>query len=114
MTQRRPVSELVDLAELSKDGRRPTRAELRAALPRGWRLEDDGEHARFELRLVLREGWILILGLVCFGAVGAGFVWGGLPKGFGGVLRLALGVALVLLIGGLVAPAITRALRRRS
>ncbi|MCH2107169.1 MAG: hypothetical protein MK291_11070, partial [Planctomycetes bacterium] len=45
------VSELVDLDALGPGHRPPTPAELRAALPRGWVLEPDNEHARRDLRL---------------------------------------------------------------
>ena len=112
LRRRVPVEELVDLASL--DAReRPSPRRIRAALPRGWVLEPDGRHARRDLRLVFREGWILILGLVVFGSLGAAFLWGATPAGWRGVLRLALLVLLVLLAGGLVAPGITRALTRR-
>lgn len=109
-----PVSELVDLDRLGPGHRPPTPRELRAALPRGWVLCDDGVHARRDLRLVFREGWILIAGLVSFGAVGAGFLWGAMPRGWAGLARIAVLVVAVLALGGLVAPMITKTLNRRG
>ncbi|HVS11083.1 MAG TPA: hypothetical protein VMS76_14535 [Planctomycetota bacterium] len=113
MSRRVRVDELIDPAELSRDGRPPTPAQLRAALPPGWVLEDDNQHARRDLRLLFRRGWILALALLCFGAAGIGLFWSTFPRGWSGVAR-ALGLlAALLLIGGLIAPAITRALHRR-
>ena len=109
-----PVRELVDLEGLGRGGRAPTPKELRDALPRGWVLEEDGVTARRDRRLLFREGWILVVGLVCFGAAGLGLLWAGLPRGWAGARRFALLLALLALVGGLVAPAITRALHRRG
>ncbi len=111
--RRVPVGELVDLERVGPAHRPPTPAELRAALPRGWALDDDGEHAHRDTRLLFREGWILVLGLVLFGAIGAVFLWSAMPRGWGGLVRLAVLFAAVLLAGGLVAPLVTRALNRR-
>ena len=109
-----PVSELIDLEALrAETGRDPTPARLRAALPRGWALADDHQHAYPDARLLFREGWILILGLVVFGSVGLGFLWGAMPRGWGGIARFVLLIGVVALLGGVVAPAITRALNRR-
>lgn len=108
-----PVGELVDLPRLGRDGRPPTPRELRAALPRGWVLEDDGVHARRDLRLFFREGWILIVGLVVFGSAGMALFWSTFPRGLGGVVRLAILLGILLLLGGVVAPRITRALYKR-
>ena len=58
------VRELVDLDSIGPEHRPPTPAELRAALPRGWVLEPDGEHARRDVRLFFRESWILLVGLL--------------------------------------------------
>ena len=88
-------------------------ASVQAALPRGWVLAEDGRTARRDLRLFFREGWILVVGLVVFGAVGFAFVWGGVPRGWSGALRIGLSVLVVLAVGGLAAPRITRALFRR-
>jgi len=111
--ERVAVEELVDLARLRADGRAPTPAQVRAALPRGWVLEADGRHARRDLRLFFRQGWILALGLVVFGAVGLALFWSTFPRGPAGIVRFALLLGLVLLAGGLVAPIVTRALQRR-
>lgn len=108
-----PVGELVDLEKVGPGTRPPTPAELRAALPRGWVLEDDLQHARKDVRMMFREGWILIFGMASFGLVGAGFLWGAMPRGWGGLVRFATLVVVVLLAGGLVAPMITRALNRK-
>ena len=106
------VSELVDLDAIGPGHRPPTPAELRAALPRGWVLEPDNEHARRDLRLFFREGWILIVGLVVFGGVGAALFWQTFPSGWRGVTRLAGLLVLVLLAGGVVGPMVTRALNQ--
>ena len=67
---------------------------------------------RRDARLLFREGWMLLLCLVCFGAVAAGiFAWG-FPRGGSGWIRLAVAVAVLLLAGGIAAPILTRALRR--
>jgi hypothetical protein len=108
-----PVEELVDLEQLGRGGRAVTPARLRAALPRGWVLEDDHRHARRDARLLFREGWILIVGLVVFGSAAVGLFYLTFPRGWPGVARAAVLLAVLLLLGGLVAPAITRALHRR-
>lgn len=76
-------------------------------------LEPDGAHARRDLRLFFREAWILLLGLVVFGSVGLAFLWGAMPRGWGGVVRLATLVGVVLFAGGIVGPLVTRAVYRR-
>ena len=106
------MSELVDLDSIGPGHRPPTPAELRAALPRGWVLEPDNEHARRDLRLFFREGWILIVGLLVFGGVGAALFWQTFPSGWRGVTRLAGLFVLVLLAGGVVGPMVTRALNQ--
>lgn len=111
--QRVPVEELVDLEALGSGGKPPSRRALRAALPRGWVLEEDGRTARRDLRLFFREGWILLTGLVLFGLLGGLFLWEALPAGWWGVVRLALLLGALLLVGGLVAPRMTLALQRR-
>lgn len=65
-------------------------------------------------RWLFRESWVLLLGLVCFGAGGLTFLWGAMPRGWQGLLRLALLLGIVLLVGGLVGPMISRALLRSS
>ena len=111
--ERVPIEDLIDLTALREGGREPTPARLRAALPRGWVLEHDLRHARRDLRLFFREAWILIAGLAIFGASAVALFWSTFPRGWNGVLRAALLVLAMLVIGGLVAPLITRALNRR-
>jgi hypothetical protein len=77
-------------------------------------LEKDGLHARRDLRRLFREGWILLCGMVIFGGVSAALFWSVLPRGWAGVGRLALGVGVLLVAGGIAAPLITRALNRRG
>jgi hypothetical protein len=68
---------------------------------------------RRDLRLMFHDGWILMLGLVCFGAAAIGlFLWSA-PRGGQGWLRFAAAVGLVTLAGGVAGPLVTRALRRR-
>lgn len=64
-------------------------------------------------RLLFREGWMLVLCLVCFGAAAAGLFWWSSPSGAAAWLRLGLSVAIVLVAGGIAAPIVTRALLRR-
>lgn len=112
--RRVPVEELVDPSRLRSDGRPPTPAEIRAALPAGWVLDGDGRTARRDLRLMAREGWVLLVGLVCFGFAGLALFWDTFPRGWRGVGRFALAVGAILILGGIVAPTITRALQRRA
>ncbi len=107
------VEELIDLGSLSEDGERPSKRRIRAALPRGWVLEDDGLYARRDIRLFFREGWILVVGLLAFGSVGGSFLWGAMPRGWRGLGRLGLLVAVVLAVGGIVGPIISRALQSK-
>ena len=111
--QRVPVAELIDLNSLAEDGRAPSKRRLRAALPRGWVLEDDGIHARRDLRLFFREGWILVVGLVTFGGVGLAFLWDAMPGGWRGLARFGLLVGVVLAVGGVVGPIVSRALQEK-
>jgi hypothetical protein len=108
-----PLSELIAPEQLQALGPRPSPAALRALLPRGWVPCEDGAHARRDLRLFFREGWILALCLVVFGVLGLGFVLGAMPRGWSGTLRVLGLVALVWLAAGLAGPRITRALQRR-
>ena len=64
-------------------------------------------------RLLFRDGWMLVLFLVCFGAAGAGLFWWSAPRGGAGWVRFAAAAGLVLLAGGVVAPLVTRTLYRR-
>ena len=108
-----PVSELIDLESLRSDGREPTPKQIREALPVGWALDEDGKTAFRDGRLFFRDGWVLLLGLVCFGAAGLGLFFFALPSGFAAVVRLVVTLVIVLLAGGLIAPVMTRALNRK-
>jgi hypothetical protein len=111
-----PIEELIDagvLAELRRDGRTPAPRDLRAALPRGWALDDDARHAHRDARLLFREGWILVLGLAIFGVLGGFFLLDALPHGWRGALRLGVLIGLAVLAGGVVGPLVTRAVYRR-
>jgi len=108
-----PLSQLIDVEALATPGRPVTPRRIREALPRGWALAEDNQHAYRDARLLFREGWILVLGMLIFGALGSIFILRGLPSGFGGIARL-LGLLLgLLLVGGYAGPFITRALTRR-
>ncbi len=108
-----PVGDLVDLDALAAGGRPPTPKRIREALPPGWVLDEDGTTARRDLRVLARDGWVLLIGLVCFGVAGLAFFWDVFPRGWAGALRLVVLLVAVLLAGGIVAPMITRALNRR-
>ena len=109
-----PVEQLVDLSALRADGQRPTPKQIRDALPPGWVLAEDGCTARRDLRVLARDGWVLALGLVTFGAAGIGLFWQTFPRGWAGIGRFLMLIVVVLVAGGLVAPIITRALNRPS
>jgi len=64
-------------------------------------------------RLLFRDGWMLILFLVCFGAAAGGIFWWSAPRGGAGWIRFGVAVLLVLVAGGIVAPIVTRAIYRR-
>lgn len=108
-----PVEQLVDLSRVGPGTRPPTKRELRAALPRGWALDDDGTTAHRDARLLFREGWILVVGMVCFGTVALYWFQDTLPKGWAGLGRFALAAGAVLLVGGVVGPLISKALMKR-
>ncbi|TAJ24906.1 MAG: hypothetical protein EPO68_00695 [Planctomycetota bacterium] len=110
-----PIAELVDLGALERErGRALTPAELRGALPRGWVPDEtDAGYARRDGRLLFSDGWILVTALVTFGCIGLFFLWSAMPRGWSGVARFGMLVGGVVLVGGLVAPRITRALQRR-
>lgn len=114
MRKRVELSELLSPEELAALGPAPSPRELRARLPRGWVPCDDGRHAERDLRLFFREGWMLALCLLVFGALGAMFLAGALPRGLAGVLRFLGLVALLVLAAGVVGPLVTRALAQRS
>ena len=112
--ERVPVEELVDLDLLRVDGQPPSARRIRAALPRGWVLEEDGRHARRDLRLFFREAWILLVGLFSFGSVALFLFWSALPRDLGDALRFLALLGGLLLVGDLVAPIVTRALYRKE
>lgn len=60
-----------------------------------------------------RESWILIVSLLVFGIMGGRFIASGITRTPRGIIGLCIGLILILGVGGLVAPRITRALRRR-
>ena len=66
-----------------------------------------------DARVLHRHGIVLIVGLVTFGAAGIGLFWSTFPRGWGGITRAAILLAVLLVCGGLVAPVVTRALNRR-
>ena len=108
-----PIEQLVDLESLREGGREPSLQRLRAALPPGWVLQADGRSARRDLRVLARDGWVLLTGLVCFGAVAIGLFRYSLPRDGAGLWTLALLVGSLILVSGLVGPLITKALMRR-
>lgn len=112
--ERVPLEQLVDLESLGRQGRPATPKAIREALPPGWVLDEDGKTARRDLRVLARDGWVLLIGLVSFGAAGLGLFWSTFPKGWRGITRLGTLLALVLIAGGFVAPMITKALLQRG
>ena len=112
--ERVPVAELVDLAKLGRAGAPPTPSDIRAALPRGWVLDDDGVHAHRDRRWMFSQSWILICAMIVFAAVAIGIFASTAPRGWRGVTRIAILFGLLVLIGGVIGPLITRALVRRS
>jgi len=109
-----PIEVLVDVRALERRaGRPPTPREIRDALPRGWVLDPDGTTARRDARRLFREGWMLALCLVCFGAAAGGLFWWSFPRGGAGWIRLGGALLLLLLAGGIAAPILTRAIARR-
>lgn len=112
--ERVPVEQLVDLARVGRAGAPPTTSDVRAALPRGWVLDDDGLHAHRDRRWMFSQGWVLICAMVGFGALAIGLFASTFPRGARGWTRVAILLGLLLLIGGVVGPLVTRALLRRS
>ena len=111
-----PIGELVDLDALraERGGQDPTPANLRGALPPGWALDDDHLYAKKDMRLLFRQGWMLAIGMLLFGAAGILFFIEVFPRGWGGVLRFVILLAILALVGGVVGPMITRGLSRRA
>lgn len=107
-----PIAELLDLDQIGPGHRPPTPREIRAALPLGWVYDEVRREAHRDLRLFFSRSWIMILGMVTFGAAGIGFFIYALPRGAYGWLRFLLMLLAVLLAGGIVGPLITRALTK--
>ncbi len=59
-----------------------------------------------------RDGWILVLCLVSFGGLALTMFWQTFPRGWGGISRLALLLLFFLVAGGLLAPMLSKVLRR--
>jgi len=112
--KRRRIEALVNLESSSENGATPSARRIRAALPRGWVLEDDGRHARRDRRLFFRQSWILLFALVAFASVAVVFFWGALPHSLLGFARVLAMIALVLVVGGVAGPLISRSLQQRD
>ncbi len=107
------VEEVLDLEALTRElGRPPTPRQLREALPVGLVLDADGVHVRRDLRMLARHGWVLVAGLVSFGTAGLWLFQETFPRGWRGLGRFAVLIAIVALAGGVVGPMITRALMK--
>lgn len=113
-TEHVPIEELIDVSAVGPGTRPPSPRELREALPRGWALDDNNRTAHRDVRLLFREGWILVIGMLLFGAAALFFFQSVLPRGWAGFLRFAAAAVAVLLVGGVVGPLISKALLRRS
>ena len=109
-----PLEDLIDVASLRSDGRAPTPQQIREALPRGWAYDAKSGTAFRDGRLLFRDGWVLIVGLVSFGAVGLGLFWTTFPSGWRGISRFLSILLIVAIAGGVVGPMITRALSQRG
>ncbi len=68
---------------------------------------------RRDARLLFKDGWMLVLFLVCFGAAAGGIFWWSAPRGSAGWIRFGIALGIVLVAGGVVAPMVTRALYRK-
>ena len=66
-----------------------------------------------DLRVLASDGWVLVIGLVLFGAAGFYLFWDSFPRGWQGLGRFGMLILLVLFAGGIAGPMITRALLRR-
>ena len=64
-------------------------------------------------RLLFRDGWMLVLFMICFGAAAGGIFWWSAPRGSAGWIRFGIAVLIVLVAGGIVAPMVTRAIYRK-
>ena len=67
-----------------------------------------------DLRLFFSQSWVLLLGLVTFGAAGIGLFATTFPRGERALVRIAILLAVMIGIGGVIGPLVTRALLRRS
>ena len=76
-------------------------------------IDESTEPPRKARRLFYDEGWVLLIGLIAFGAAALGLFWMVLPSGPAGFLRLAAMAGVLLLCGGLIGPLVTRAIRKR-
>jgi hypothetical protein len=56
---------------------------------------------------------VLVLGLVMFGAAGIGLFITTFPRGERALWRVAILIGVMVVIGGVIGPLITRALNRR-
>ena len=109
-----PIEEVLDLAALEQElGRRPSPSQIRAALPRGLVLDEDGRHVRPDQRLLVRHSWVLISALILFGGASLWLFHDTLPGGWRGAGRLLGLVAAMALAGGVVGPMVTRAILSR-
>ncbi len=107
-----PVEDLVDLEALASGDRPASPKTIRQALPPGWVLDEDGCTARKDLRVMARTGPVLVLGLVLFGGAIIFLFMETFPKGWKGVTRAGILIAIMLAVGGIVGPLVTRALNR--
>ena len=115
--ERVSIEQLIDAETLEELGRgkpAPSPHRLREVLPRGWVLDQDPRYARRDLRVLARDGWVLVLGLVSFGTVGLGMMYNTFPRGLRGIGFFIALVVVVLIAGGLVGPMITRSLTQRG
>ncbi len=64
-------------------------------------------------RQARRQGWVLVLGLVSFGVLAVALFYETFPRGWRGIARGVTLLALMLLLGGVIAPIVSRALLKR-
>jgi hypothetical protein len=111
--ERVPIEQLVDLSKAGRGGAPPTPSDLRRALPKGWVLDDDGRHAIRDRRVLFGGGWLLLTAMVVFGALSIAIYASTAPRGWTALTRVGILVLVVVLIGGVIGPLITRALIRK-
>jgi hypothetical protein len=111
--ERVPIDQLVDLSKAGRGGAPPTRSDLRRALPKGWVLDDDGLHAIRDRRLLFGQGWILLTAMIVFGALSIAIFASAAPRGWSALIRVGILIVVLVLIGGVIGPLITRALHKR-